>query len=655
MRPQTEFPFTLPIGYIDQDGTTHREGVMRLATAMDEIAPLRDLRVRSNQAYLAIILLSRVVVRLGALPSVNGQIQNTPLWVSNETCKTTSLAWADYNRTNWLGFAVGCDGGPTRVYKNSGTNAFSLAWASPYYSHTTSIAWGDYDATGYPSLAVGNKGDHTVIFQNISGTLSSTPVWSSPTMSQTTSIAWGDWNNDGYPELAIGNQYEAVQVFSNLASKPGQPRLAWVWSSYAISNVSGLAWGDVMNNGYNSLVVASANPFENGYYENGSALPAQFTSNYTPSLPLPLIAPYVTIKRPGNTNGAYLYSSSELLSGPRVPTVTVQYEVYGADASRNLSKSLEISSSVPISRVVFEYSLDDGANWLAATPAISSPLPITAAARTGTPGTFIWNPVADKAISDYARFRVTVVKPDKAGPVHRTIGSAVTPPFRIRATTCDWPAAPFFTFVPTNPLTSNVVHFYGAIGGGSGQVTVTWDWGDGSSPALGQNQVHSYTVITTQTMQVKMTAAGQDCPITRPVYSSTLLTVYNPVPPKGQAYLPLVMTGPGGALHRPMQAVSTQEAGPNPISDLTGVTISSPEGNHLTWTQPPGLVTGYNVYRHAIGSPGDFDLLATLPADATGYDDTTASCGQVYYVTTITEQGESAPSTASFYSMSCAR
>lgn len=76
-RPQTEFEFTLPIGYVDQDGTVHRDGVMRLATAMDEIAPLRDLRVRSNQAYLAIILLSRVVTRLGTLPSVTtGVIEN---------------------------------------------------------------------------------------------------------------------------------------------------------------------------------------------------------------------------------------------------------------------------------------------------------------------------------------------------------------------------------------------------------------------------------------------------------------------------------------------------------------------------------------------------------------------------------------------------
>jgi hypothetical protein len=77
MSLQTEFEFTLPRGYVDRDGTLHRQGVMRLATALDEIAPLRDLRVRSNQAYLVIILLSRVIVRLGTLPQITtGVIEN---------------------------------------------------------------------------------------------------------------------------------------------------------------------------------------------------------------------------------------------------------------------------------------------------------------------------------------------------------------------------------------------------------------------------------------------------------------------------------------------------------------------------------------------------------------------------------------------------
>ena len=65
MKLQTEFPFTLPRGYVDSAGKVHNQGVMRLATAMDEIVPLRDPRVRANQAYLTIILLARVVTRIG--------------------------------------------------------------------------------------------------------------------------------------------------------------------------------------------------------------------------------------------------------------------------------------------------------------------------------------------------------------------------------------------------------------------------------------------------------------------------------------------------------------------------------------------------------------------------------------------------------------
>ena len=64
----------LPQGYLDADGGLHREGTMRLATAADEILPLKDPRVQSNPSYLAVILLSRVVSRLGALPVVNPKV-----------------------------------------------------------------------------------------------------------------------------------------------------------------------------------------------------------------------------------------------------------------------------------------------------------------------------------------------------------------------------------------------------------------------------------------------------------------------------------------------------------------------------------------------------------------------------------------------------
>jgi hypothetical protein len=67
---RTEFTFVLPRGYMDESGAIHREGAMRLATARDEILPQRDPRVRENEAYLTVILLSRVVTRLGSVAQV---------------------------------------------------------------------------------------------------------------------------------------------------------------------------------------------------------------------------------------------------------------------------------------------------------------------------------------------------------------------------------------------------------------------------------------------------------------------------------------------------------------------------------------------------------------------------------------------------------
>jgi hypothetical protein len=71
---QTEIEFRLPKGYMDGEGILHKEGVMRLATAADEILPMKDPRVQQNPAYLAIIVLSRVITRLGAVPDINTKV-----------------------------------------------------------------------------------------------------------------------------------------------------------------------------------------------------------------------------------------------------------------------------------------------------------------------------------------------------------------------------------------------------------------------------------------------------------------------------------------------------------------------------------------------------------------------------------------------------
>jgi len=71
---QTEYAFVLPRGLLGDDGTVHRDGVMRLATARDEILPLRDPRVRENEAYLSIVLLARVIERIGAVTDVHAGV-----------------------------------------------------------------------------------------------------------------------------------------------------------------------------------------------------------------------------------------------------------------------------------------------------------------------------------------------------------------------------------------------------------------------------------------------------------------------------------------------------------------------------------------------------------------------------------------------------
>lgn len=98
---QTEYEFTLPKGYVDSDGNVHTQGVMRLATAMDEITPLRDPRVRSNEAYLSIMILAGVITRLGNLPEVHTGIV--------ERMFTADLAFLQdlYRRVNEDGGALG--------------------------------------------------------------------------------------------------------------------------------------------------------------------------------------------------------------------------------------------------------------------------------------------------------------------------------------------------------------------------------------------------------------------------------------------------------------------------------------------------------------------------------------------------------------------
>jgi hypothetical protein len=98
---QTEIEFTLPRGYVDDSGEVHRVGTMRLATARDEIEPLREVDVRQNAAYLTVLLLARTVTRLGGVTDV------TPALVENLYAADFDHLQRLYERINSDGEAVG--------------------------------------------------------------------------------------------------------------------------------------------------------------------------------------------------------------------------------------------------------------------------------------------------------------------------------------------------------------------------------------------------------------------------------------------------------------------------------------------------------------------------------------------------------------------
>jgi hypothetical protein len=98
---RTEVPFTLPVGLLDGRGVVHRDGLMRLATARDELEPLRDAVVRGHAAYLSVLLLARTVTRIGTITEV------TPELLESMYAADFDHLQRVYERINAAGDAVG--------------------------------------------------------------------------------------------------------------------------------------------------------------------------------------------------------------------------------------------------------------------------------------------------------------------------------------------------------------------------------------------------------------------------------------------------------------------------------------------------------------------------------------------------------------------
>ena len=105
MAYRTEFEFTLPMGYRDPQGGIHRSGLMRLATARDEIIPLQDPRVRKNQGYLIVVLLSRVITTLGEVRTITADMIES---LYAEDLRYLQALYQQINRSGTADLEVSC-------------------------------------------------------------------------------------------------------------------------------------------------------------------------------------------------------------------------------------------------------------------------------------------------------------------------------------------------------------------------------------------------------------------------------------------------------------------------------------------------------------------------------------------------------------------
>lgn len=649
-------------------------------------------------------------------------LETTPVWQSDTRYDSRSVAWGDFNRDRYLDFAVGNFDGPTQVYCNNQDdtlkNRFTLAWEHKRFGQgTTSVAWADFDMDGDIDLAVGNAVTNDLLIENpvcndnncptslpfqpndvsCSDRISFTPT-ALPELEKIqlreVNLAWGDMDNDGDFDLAVGNYITQGVSFIPEYSSYGFPDFLYTinidknnlqlfdknWIPSPNLNLlpfnptwrdtTHVALGDYDQDGDLDLAISSEDK-KNGIYENYYNNRARLLANNPPSVYIP---------RPGKTADGYFYSvGNDLLSGATNPTVTIRYVVNDPDRIVDDNGKV-IAVGDGIVNTLFEYSVNGGSQWLPATPA-TTPTTAIPPNLLGQNLFFLWDAQADQAISDQAKFRITILP--APGPVsandsaskyqigtsHRGNLRAVSPPFRVRGLTCVWPQNPQLLQIleqgSTVPIQaaqvklSGPVKFMGAVDKGSRDVTFLWEFSDGITKT-GQIVQRSEPFTRNNREPIKLSVTSAACPIAKTVQAVNYLRVGTGQP---DTHLPLLQRGRTST--QAGRSGTTEVAAPRatippPLTALPQIMGLSGEvnqaGTHLSWSPSAAgtvNVEGYHVYRLAQGQTAMFEQIATLPLAATGYTDSATQCGQMYYVTTFGEGRESDASLNSYFSPPC--
>ena len=595
---------------------------------------------------------------------------SNPIWQSSETDNTRSVAWGYLDSDSFPDFAAGNDGQINRVYQSNGGKSFTLVNWSPTITNdaTHSVAWGDYDGDGDMDLAVGNFGQNH-IYENQRGSLSQSPVWSSPGSANTSSLAWGDWNNDGQLDLAVGNREGNDQVFANFGSKPGDPKLELLWQSNEIQNTTGVAWGDLDNDGDLDLAISQDGGGQNGVYKNTYVLAAH-VGNHRQSMPRFQNPSYLSIAQPGAPG--QVLSRTMPITDPDNLSVQFDFTVYDPDVSRANCTS---ANGDRVQVLKYEYALDGGINWHDANVSDSNAFDPFAARCLGLNRSVTWQAGQDiqannpnQPVSENARFRITIAHLNKAGPSQRASTAAISPPFRVRNLSCIWPDNAQIIYQP--PITPGIpVVLTGTISTGQGQITFNWDFGNVSS----QGQIVEHTFPIAGEYPITLTVTGPACPVARESVAIATLTVGLQSGTAGTIFLPVILksqsggtttitSGPETSLETPSPSPESEiglfvldndSGAPTQVKGLQGLQPDA-ETINLTWNSGPphDAILGYRVYRSAAGT-ASFKRLADLPASIANYTDSTATCGQSYFVTAYNASGESLPSTSSYFSLPC--